>query len=398
MPRMTPHETAGSSQSNGHDALTAGASFERLALSLAKRGLGQTWPNPSVGAAIVSSDGREIVGEGFTGQGGRPHAEAIALAAAGERARGASMYVTLEPCAHHGMTPPCSDAIVAAGVTRVVYGVVDPDPRVSGAGLARLEANGVSVRQGAFSDEAAWINLGHTLRITHGRPFVQLKLAVGCDGKVPAGDGAPVWVTCEASREYAHRLRAEADAIAVGSGTIAADDPQLTCRLPGLFHRSPVRVVFSSRADVPTSARLFRDIESVPVWIVAGAEAARGASALRKAGAMVIEAPAPGGRLAIGPSLEALAGHGLTRLFVEGGPALAGAFLDAGLVDELFIFKAAKAAGPAGLAPFGGAGLERLDALPQFRLVGERRVEGDVILTYRRSLSDILAQKTGTGG
>jgi diaminohydroxyphosphoribosylaminopyrimidine deaminase/5-amino-6-(5-phosphoribosylamino)uracil reductase len=359
------------------------AAMERLALSLARDGLGQTWPNPSVGAVIVTPDGR-IVGRGVTAKGGRPHAETLAIVEAGESARGAAMYVTLEPCVHHGLTPPCTDAILRAGLREVVYGLADPDPRVSGQGLNRLEREGVRVRRGAFTREAAWITLGHTLRVKERRPFIQVKLAVGSDGLVPAGNGAPVWVTCEESRAFAHLLRAQTDAIAVGGGTIAADNPQLTCRLPGLFHRSPIRVVFSARAAVQPDARLFDDIDTTPVWIVTSEAVARTAQPLRDKGAKIIACELDAGRVAIKPALRALAEQGITRLFVEGGPALAGAFLDSGLIDEIFMFRAAKAAGVGGLPPFGDAGLEKLIGDPSWNRVDARPIACDVVETYRR--------------
>ncbi|MBC8049232.1 MAG: bifunctional diaminohydroxyphosphoribosylaminopyrimidine deaminase/5-amino-6-(5-phosphoribosylamino)uracil reductase RibD [Chitinophagales bacterium] len=359
--------------------------FACLALSLARSGLGQTWPNPSVGAVLVSADGKCIVGCGVTRPGGRPHAETEALNQAGFAAKGATLYVTLEPCAHHGMTPPCTEAILKAGVAEVVYGIVDPDPRVAGQGLSLLEMNGVRVRQGDFAEYARWLTLGHSLRITERRPFVQVKLAVGADGRVPVGNGAPVWVTCDESRAYAHLLRAQADAIAVGSGTLAADNPQLTCRLPGLFARSPIRVVFSAKADCPPSLRLFEDIESVPVWVVTSDKADKAAiAALKRAGANVIKTPLDGGRIAIKSALEALAALGITRLFVEGGPLLAGSFLDAGMADEVLIFRAAKVAGPGGLPPFGDQGLEKLDMLTGFQQMDVRRIACDSVHTYRR--------------
>ncbi len=363
------------------------ANYLRLALSLARWGLGQTWPNPSVGAVIVAADRKRIVGCGYTGPGGRPHAETRALEQAGADARGGTLYVTLEPCTHHGMTPPCTKAILKAGIARVVYGLVDPDPRVAGQGLSQLELNGVRVDQGGFEAEARYLTLGHTLRITRNRPFVQVKLAVGADGLVPAGNGAPVWVTCEESRAYAHLLRAQADAIVVGSGTMKADDPQLTCRLPGLFEHSPIRIVFSGKADCQPTSKLFDDVKNVPVWIVTSDKASRAhVAALRNAGAKVIETPLTYGRLAIAPALEKLAALGITRLFVEGGPLLAGAFLDADMADEILIFMAAKSAGPGGLLPFGEQGLEKLYKLSGFERIGVRQIACDSVETYRRTV------------
>lgn len=360
----------------------------RLALTLAKRGLGQSWPNPSVGAVIVNRGGNEIAGCGMTGQGGRPHAEAVALAEAGEAARGGTLYVTLEPCSHYGKTPPCADAIIKAGVARVVYGMVDPDPRVSGAGLARLERHGVAVEQSPLAKDARWLTLGHTLRLTEGRPFVQMKLAIGSDGLVPAGDGGPVWVSAPETRAFGHLLRAQSDAIAVGAGTVKTDNPQLTCRLPGLFHRSPIRVIFASQADVPTSTRLFEDIASVPVWILTAAGAPRRQiEALEAAGARILQLePDSSGQIPLQLALRALAQRGITRLFVEGGPTLAKSFLQAGVVDEFILFHARRAAGPGGLLPFGNVGLELLEKMTDLHLASKRRMADDEIRFYRRSI------------
>jgi diaminohydroxyphosphoribosylaminopyrimidine deaminase/5-amino-6-(5-phosphoribosylamino)uracil reductase len=368
--------------------------FVRLMLALARRGLGRTWPNPSVGAVIVNAEHDQILGRGTTSPGGRPHAEIVALAGAGETARGGTLYVTLEPCAHHGVTPPCADAIIRAGLAEVVYGLVDPDPRVSGEGLSRLKRHGVTVRQGNFSDEARWLTLGHTLRTTQNRPFVQVKLAVGADGLVPAGGGAPVWVTSAQARGFAHLLRTQADAIAVGRATITADNPQLTCRLPGLESCSPVRIVFAGNGGISPASRLFADIASVPVWIIRGAKAPWGEIAgLKNAGAKLITSTASrNGRLDILPALAQLASEGITRLFVEGGPSLVTAFLDAGVADEIFIFHGARPAGLDGIRPFGREGLERLDNMTDYALVEKRPFGPDTVATYRRILPPLTPQ------
>ncbi len=235
------------------------ASLMRRALFLAEGNLGATSPNPSVGAVIADAATGEIVASAVTAPGGRPHAEAQALGQAGERARGSVLFTTLEPCSHFGATPPCAHSVAGAGVATVVYGSLDPDMRVAGRGLAWLEAHGVQVLRGDFAKEADWLNLGHTLRVTERRPFVQIKLAVDANGRVPAGGGGrPVWVTGEAARAHAHLLRARADAILVGRKTIESDDPELTCRLPGLEDRSPVRVVLAPRCGIPAQARLFQ--------------------------------------------------------------------------------------------------------------------------------------------
>jgi diaminohydroxyphosphoribosylaminopyrimidine deaminase / 5-amino-6-(5-phosphoribosylamino)uracil reductase len=225
------------------------------ALSLAARNLGQVWPNPAVGCVVVDAAGR-VVGRGFTQPGGRPHAETEALAMAGERARGGTAFVTLEPCAHHGKTPPCAEALIAAGIARCIAAIEDPDPRVSGRGLAMLRQAGIAVETGPLADQARTLNAGFLTRVTAGRPFVALKLATSLDGCIATRAGESRWITGEAARAFGHRLRATHDAIAVGSGTVLADDPELTCRLAGLEHRSPVRLVFDRRGRVPARAKV----------------------------------------------------------------------------------------------------------------------------------------------
>ena len=356
-----------------------------LAIALGKRGLGQCWPNPSVGAVIVEPSGGRVISCGWTSPGGRPHAEVNALAEAGADARGATLYATLEPCAHWGRTPPCSDAVIAAGIARVVYGVVDPDPRVAGAGLSRLRSHGVSVAAGPLTAEARWLALGHELRIIARRPFVQLKLALDADGMVPAGNGAPVWATGDMARARGHLLRAEADAILVGRGTVLADDPDLTCRLPGLESRSPVRVVLSRNAELPVQARMLRNLERAPVWVVH----AEGAPVenLARLGALGVECLAvdaglSGGRLDMDAVARTLGSRGITRLLIEGGPSVAGAFLRAGLVDEAVLFQSQNTLNAPGIRPVG------LDVLAQphkFHLFEQTSIGADMMTVYRRA-------------
>src|SRR5438093_45669 len=236
------------------------------ALALARRGLGNVWPNPAVGCIIVK-DGR-VAGRGWTQPGGRPHAETEALARAGEAARGATAYVSLEPCSHWGRTPPCADALIAAGVRRVVVALEDPDPRVAGSGLARLRAAGIAVETGLGAAAAAEINAGFFQRVRFGRPLVTLKLASSLDGRIATASGESRWITGPPARDHAHLLRATHDAILVGTGTVLADDPQLTCRLPGLARRSPVRVVIDRHLRIPPSARLIAEARQVPTWVV----------------------------------------------------------------------------------------------------------------------------------
>lgn len=331
------------------------------ALALARRGLGTAWPNPSVGCVIVGASG-EIVGRGYTAPGGRPHAEAVALDKAGDRATGGTLYVTLEPCAHRGRGPACADLVAAARPARVVAAIRDPDPRTAGDGFERLRASGIEVTEGVLGEEASRLTLGHMLRVTQERPAVTLKLALGRDGLVPRGEGgAPTWVTGELARAHAHLLRARSDAILVGRGTIMADNPSLTCRLPGMECRSPVRVVLDRLLRTPPDARLFED-EMVPVWFVCAAdEALPKATILEEQGAEIIPvAVDTHGLPASGEVLEQLARRGITRLLVEGGPAVARAFLDADLIDEAVIYQGPRPAGSDGLLPFVSEGLDRL--------------------------------------
>lgn len=358
-----------------------------LALALGRRGLGGCWPNPSVGVVIADSrDGRILAGA-WTARGGRPHAETIALAAAGDAARGATVYTTLEPCSHWGRTPPCCDALVRAGVARVFYGAVDPDPRVAGQGLRRLAAHGIAVMEAPFAREARWLTLGHSLRVTRNRPFVQLKLAVDSDGMVPAGNGSPQFVTGEAARRLGHRLRAEADAIMVGAGTLAADDPDLTCRLPGLAYRSPVRVVLASRGGLPPDARLLRAAGDHPVWVVCaeGVPMPRRAE-LERLGVTIIAVPAGSrGRPDIAAVMAALAGAGITRLLVEGGPTLAATLLSADLIDEALIVQADAPSRGETIRPFGAAGIDAIAARPAHVRHARKRIGPDTVSIYRRT-------------
>lgn len=312
-----------------------------VALFLARRGLGTTAPNPAVGAVVADPATGELIARGWTQPGGRPHAETEALGRAGARARGASLYVTLEPCAHHGKTPPCADAVIGAGIARVVIGVGDPDPRTHGDGIARLEAAGIAVEVGLHAEEARWVTLGHILRITERRPFVQLKMALAADGGVPRGAGGkPMMVTSPEARALGHRLRAEADAILVGAGTARDDDPELTCRLPGLGKRSPLRIVISRSLDLAPGLKLLRTARDVPVWVFTGTGADAGKSAQIEAAGARVFAVEGEGQAFLRSMLARLADEGVTRLLVEGGAGMWAAFADAGFADEVVLFQA----------------------------------------------------------
>jgi diaminohydroxyphosphoribosylaminopyrimidine deaminase/5-amino-6-(5-phosphoribosylamino)uracil reductase len=337
--------------------------FMSLALALGRRGLGNTWPNPAVGAVIVRQDGGVpvVVGRGWTQPGGRPHAEIEALRRAGAAARGATMYVTLEPCSHHGKSPPCADAIIAAGIARVVSALEDPNPEVAGAGHARLRAAGIAVEVGLGAEEARRAHAGHIRRIVDGRPHVTLKLALSDDHKVGAAGRRPVAITGEAVRARVHRMRAMNDAILIGIGTALADDPQLTCRLPGMEKSSPVRVVLDTHGRLPPGGALATSARATPVWVVTAPEASsEAAQVLRGQGVEVLQAPAHAGQLDLAAVLRLLAERGITRLMVEGGPTVAASFVAADLVDAAALFHSAKALGADGIDALEGLPLDAL--------------------------------------
>lgn len=366
--------------------MTADERFMRVALGLARRGLGRAWPNPAVGAVIVRPGSPPpILGAGWTQPGGRPHAETVALLQAGAAAAGSTVYVTLEPCSHFGRTAPCADALLEAGVARVVVGMADPDARVSGRGVQRLRDAGVEVTLGTCEEAAWWLHAGHVSRVTRGRPHVQLKLALSRDGRIAAAGRRPVAITGELSQLHVHLMRAEADAILVGIGTVLADDPRLTCRLGGLDARSPVRAVLDSSLRLPLNARLFEDIADVPLWVLGseGADPQR-AAALTAAGADVLLAPQDQGGIALAQALGLLSGRGITRLMVEGGAELATSLLDGGLVDEAVILEGSEEIGEGGLAAFGGRALDEAFPRTTYRLLGERRLGRDGMRHYWR--------------
>lgn len=347
-----------------------------LALALGRRGLGRTWPNPAVGAVIVKDN--VILGRGWTQPGGRPHAEVEALRRAGAAARGATLYVTLEPCSHFGKSPPCADAIIAAGVARVVSALEDPNPEVAGSGHARLRAAGVAVEVGVGATAARRDHAGHIRRMLDGRPHVMLKLAVSADGKVAAAGRRPLPITGEAARERVHLLRAQSDAILIGIGTALADDPMLTCRLSGMATYSPVRVVLDSSLRLPFGSRLVKSAREVPVWAIAALEAPRSAEeSLRAQGVDVARVETAAGRLDDAAVLKLFAARGITRLFVEGGPTVAAALLAADLVDEAMLFVSPKSVGTDGIDAFDQgtkAALSRL-ALAETEQIGPDRFD-----------------------
>ena len=314
------------------------------ALRLARRGLGNVWPNPAVGCVLLR-EGR-IVGRGWTQPGGRPHAERMALDAAGDRARGATAYVTLEPCAHHGRTPPCAEGLVQSGVVRVVSALTDPDSRVAGRGHAILRDAGVEVVEGVMEAEARDLQAGFLSRITRGRPFVTLKLANSFDGRIATANGDSQWITGQAARAHVHALRAQHDAVLVGAGTARADRPRLNVR--GIATpRQPVRVVLGGDIpDLPPEGAEFG-----PLWHLQGDPVA---------------------------ALAELADRGITRVFCEGGGVLAGSLLRAGLVDQLIGYTAGVVIGADGRAGAGAMDLPALSQAPRFRLIETRAIGGDL--------------------
>jgi diaminohydroxyphosphoribosylaminopyrimidine deaminase/5-amino-6-(5-phosphoribosylamino)uracil reductase len=361
------------------------------ALALARRGLGAVWPNPAVGCLIVK-DGR-VRGRGWTQPGGRPHAETEALRRAGAAAAGATAYISLEPCAHYGETPPCADALVAAGIARAVIALGDPDPRVDGGGIKVLAAAGIEVVCGVAADEAAEINAGFLLRVAEGRPLVTLKLATSLDGRIATGSGESKWITGEDARRFAHGLRAGHDAVLVGAGTALLDDPELTCRLPGLEQRSPVRVVVDGSGRLPPTHRLVAGAHDVATWLMTlppdTSQGRERRKAYEQAGVEVIDVtPDDHGHPAIAAVLAALAERGITRLLVEGGGRINAAFLKAGLVDRLVWFRASSVIGGDGVPAAAAFGLERLAEVPNFSLVSTRPVGDDMMESYLRVAED----------
>ena len=312
----------------------------QVALQLARRSLGQTWPNPTVGAVIVK-DG-QILGQGVTAKGGRPHAETQALTQAGNNARGADLYVTLEPCCHHGQTPPCTDAIIAAGIRKVIIACIDPNPLISGTGIELLRQAGIEVVEKIGEADALDINRGFFSVITKKRPFIALKIATSLDGKIATKNNESQWITSEKSRFQAHLLRSRYDAIATGIGTVLTDDPLLTCRLSGLEDRSPVRVVFDRQGRLPKDSQMLKTAEKVPVW--------------------TINSP-------LEESVQDLAERGITRLLVETGEKLSTAFLQSGLVDRIYWFRAPIIIGNDGLAAIAGGFPPELAQLSRWEII-----------------------------
>lgn len=353
-----------------------------LALALGRRGQGNCWPNPAVGCVIVN-DGR-IVGRGWTQPGGRPHAEVQALKQAGDAARGATVYVTLEPCAHHGQTPPCADALVQAGVARVVIATGDSDPRVSGKGAAILQGAGIEVTSGILQDQARADHAGFFSRIEQGRPRLTLKLANSFDGRLATASGESQWITAPPARRVVHAMRARHDAVMVGAGTARSDDPSLTVRDLGTTHQ-PARIVISRRLDLPLNGKLARTAGDVPLILCHGPDVpVELADTWRSLNATLIETRLSGGQLDPADVLQRLGDHGLNRIFCEGGSSLAASLLHADLVDDLIGFTASAIIGAEGLPAIGAMGLSQLAQAPRFNLRSVQRIGPDILHIWHR--------------
>jgi diaminohydroxyphosphoribosylaminopyrimidine deaminase/5-amino-6-(5-phosphoribosylamino)uracil reductase len=356
----------------------------RAALALARRGLGNCWPNPSVGCVVVK-DGR-VVGRAVTSPGGRPHAEPQALAMAGAAARGATVYVTLEPCCHHGRTPPCTDALAAAGVAQVIVAARDCDPRVNGEGIARLRAAGIAVTEGLLKDEAEEVNAGFFMRMRHGRPLVTLKLATTLDGRIATRGGESRWITGEPARRMAHALRGRHDAVMAGVGTVLTDDPDLTCRIPGFKPTPMVRVVADSHLRTRLTSRLIATARAAPTWIVTrdGGDPSR-REAMQEAGVVLLDVAAAPPGVDLLQGFQAMAQRGITRVLVEGGAQLAAALLRADLVDRIAWFHAPGVMGGDGWPAAQAFGIQTLAAMPRFQRDAATPVGEDMLTELRRA-------------
>ena len=364
------------------DAAAEDARFMSLAFTLGRRGLGNTWPNPAVGAVIVKDN--VIVGRGWTQSGGRPHAEVEALRHAKKAAQSATLYVTLEPCSHQGQTPPCADAIIKAGIARVVSALEDPNPEVAGKGHERLRAKGITVDIGLGADEARRVHAGHIMRVTNSRPYVLLKLAVSADGNAGLAGRKPAAITGEAARVRVFQMRAASDAIMVGIGTVLSDNPQLTCRLPGMFERSPVRVVLDAKLKLPLATSVVATVRETPTWVFTSSKpSAIAEEILQQKGCKVFRVGDVDGRLDLDEVLKVLAEQGITRLMVEGGPQVAGAFATANLVDEMVVLRGEKSIGASGIEPLEGMPLDGFTG--QLHSSGREKLGADMLETFGRA-------------
>jgi diaminohydroxyphosphoribosylaminopyrimidine deaminase/5-amino-6-(5-phosphoribosylamino)uracil reductase len=352
--------------------------YMRMALSLALKGAGRTGPNPLVGAVLVR-DGR-IVATGYHRRAGEDHAEIVALKRAGSRARGSTLYINLEPCNHQGRTPPCALSLIHAGIRRVVAGMVDPNPLVAGKGIRRLRRAGIEVDVGLLGDECRRLNEAFVKSITRRLPFVVLKLAASLDGKIATFTGDSRWITDELARLCVHRLRNQVDAVVVGVGTVLADNPQLTCRVPG--GRNPLRIVLDRRLRIPLSARVLREAEPGKTIVVTGPRAPRGKIRLVESlGARVWELPVTQGGISLAALLKKLGRMGLLSVMIEGGADMAGRALREKVVDKILFFYAPKILGAEGRDMIGALGIRRVSQCTRIRDVELRRFGRDFLVS-----------------
>jgi diaminohydroxyphosphoribosylaminopyrimidine deaminase/5-amino-6-(5-phosphoribosylamino)uracil reductase len=362
--------------------------FMAAANSIGRRNLGQTFPNPAVGALVVRFENGQpvVISRGYTAQGGRPHAETEALRMAGAAARGATTYVTLEPCAHHGKTPPCANAIISAGIARAVIAVEDPNPEVKGKGTALLRAAGIDVTLGVGAKEAAITHAGHFRRMLEGRPHLILKIAVSADGKTGLEGRLPADISCATSRAEAHMLRASSDAVLVGSGTVIADDPMLTCRLPGMAGQSPIRIVLDGKLRTPITSNLVRTAREVPLWVVTtNAASLKTESALVAAGVSVLRTAERSGQVDLAAALNRLGERGITRVLVEGGPILSATLLRHDLVDEAIVVRSDRTLGAGAIDALEGLPITALTESPRLEVIERRMAGADSLTRYFRS-------------
>jgi diaminohydroxyphosphoribosylaminopyrimidine deaminase/5-amino-6-(5-phosphoribosylamino)uracil reductase len=374
------------------DAVPVDPDFDRrmmaAALRLGRNNLGHTGTNPAVGCVIVrtAGDARVVVGRGWTAIGGRPHAEKEALAAAGKAAKGATAYVTLEPCAHDGDVPPCSEALVEAQVARVVTAIEDPDPRTAGKGHARLIAAGIPITTGVLAVEAARAHSGHIARIRKGRPHVTLKLAVSADGMIGKRVGERMIITGMPAFEAVQAMRTTFDVVMIGIGTVTIDDPKLTVRLPGLADRSPTRVILDTTGRLPVTSRLVQSAKEVPLVAVVGSVAtAERKDALVAAGVSLIEVEGTPDKVDAARVLSVLADRGFSRVLVEGGAQVAASLVLGDLVDEAVIFRAPVVVGPDGVRALAGTALSAIERSPRYSLAETASVGVDVMRRYVRT-------------
>lgn len=350
--------------------------FMTHALGLAHKALGTTAPNPAVGCVIVKHN--QIVGQGHTQKHGRPHAETVALAQAGSLAHDATAYITLEPCCHQGQTPPCTDALIQAGISKVVIATTDPYAKVNGKGIETLKKAGVEIIYGICEEEAYRLNIGFFTVQYKSRPFITLKLATSLDGRIATHNGKSKWITNEQSRHYAHLLRAQHDALLVGINTVLTDNPLLTCRIEGMEHKSPIRVVLDSQLRTPEDSQVIQTSHDVPCWIYSQKQGTLGAAEIMHR---------PEEELNPHAIVKDLAAKGITRLLVEGGSKIATSFVKENLVDELIWIKAPILIGSDGIPAIGQLNLHSVGSCPHFTRVSSEQFGSDTVEVYRNDLS-----------